>query len=200
MRLPSIVLLASMAATATSAAQAQESNEWIWRAGVHSVQPKSDNGDLVTVDSAVTLTFNATYLFSPSWGIEVLAALPFSHDINLNGGGKVAETKHLPPTVSLQYHFNPNGSFRPYMGAGLNYTLFFSEKTSGVLTGTKLKLDPSFGPAAQVGIDIALNADWAINVDARWMDIDTDAHVNGVDVGTVEIDPYAFGLSIGRRF
>jgi outer membrane protein len=200
MRFPRIVLLASMAAIATPAAQAQESGQWIWRVGVHSVQPKSDNGDLVTVDSAATLTFNATYLFTPNWGIEVLAALPFSHDINLIDGDKVAETKHLPPTVSLQYHFNPNGSVRPYIGAGLNYTLFFSEKTSGALAGAELKLDPSFGPAAQVGIDIAINADWAINVDARWMDIDTDAEVNGVDLGTVAIDPYAFGVSIGRRF
>jgi outer membrane protein len=200
MRSTRIALLASMAAIATPAAQAQDSDQWIWRVGVHTVQPKSDNGDLVTVDSALTLTFNATYLFNPNWGIEVLAALPFSHDINLNGGGKVAETKHLPPTVSLQYHFNPSGSLRPYIGAGLNYTLFFSEKTSGVLAGTELNLGPSFGPAAQLGIDFAINAAWAINVDARWMDIDTDAEVNGVEVGTAEIDPFAFGVSIGRRF
>lgn len=68
------------------------------------------------------MTFNGTYLFAAHWGVELLAALPFEHNINLNGGGAVAETKHLPPTLSLQYHFNPDDSWRPYMGAGLNYT------------------------------------------------------------------------------
>ncbi|MBC7983575.1 MAG: outer membrane beta-barrel protein [Candidatus Obscuribacterales bacterium] len=194
------LLVASIAIVAIPAAQAQESDQWIWRIGVHSVQPKSDNGSLVNVDSAATLTFNGTYMLTSSWGIELLAALPFSHDINLNGGDKVAETKHLPPTLSLQYHFNSGGTVRPYIGAGLNYTLFFSEETSGALAGTELELEPSFGPAAQLGIDIAMGVNWAVNVDMRWMDIDTDANLNGAFVGNVEIDPYAFGVSIGRRF
>lgn len=184
----------------TPAAQAQDAGDWIWRAGVHSVQPKSDNHPIVNVDDATMLTFNATYMLAPNWGVELLAALPFSHDINLNGGGKVAETKHLPPTLSLQYHFNPAGSIRPYVGAGLNYTLFFSEDTTGALAGTDLSLDPSFGLAAQVGVDIAVNDAWFVNLDARWLDIDSDAELNGGDLGTVEIDPYAFGLSVGRRF
>jgi outer membrane protein len=185
---------------ATPAAQAQDAGDWLWRAGVHSVQPKSDNHPVVNVDEGTMLTFTATYLLAPNWGVELLAALPFSHDINLNGGGKVAETKHLPPTLSLQYHFNPAGSIRPYVGAGLNYTVFFSEDTTGALAGTDLSLDPSFGLAAQAGVDIAINSDWFVNIDARWLDIDSDAELNGGDLGTVEIDPYAFGLSVGRRF
>lgn len=65
---------------------------------------------------------------------------------------KAAETEHFPPTVSLQYHFNPNGNLRPYVGAGVNYTLFFSAKTRGALADSKLELDPSFGLAAQAGL------------------------------------------------
>jgi outer membrane protein len=130
----------------------------------------------------------------------VLAALPFEHDINLNGGGKVADTEHLPPTLSLQYHFNPAGAVRPYVGAGVNYTLFFNETTTGALSGAKLELDPSFGPAAQAGLDVSIGSLWFVNIDARWMDIDTDAKLNGADLGTVELDPYAYGISIGRRF
>lgn len=182
------------------AVQAQDAGDWIWRVGVHNVRPKSDNHDLVNVDTGASLTFNATYLFAPHWGVELLAAMPFAHDINLNGSGKVAETKHLPPTLSLQYHFNPNGSWRPYAGAGLNYTLFFNEKTVGALQGSDLELDPSWGLATQVGLDVELGSDWFANVDARWFDIDTDAKLNGARLGSVEIDPYAFGLSIGRRF
>jgi outer membrane protein len=195
------VLFLSLALGSLSAtADAQEADRWIWRAGVHSVQPKSDNHGVVNVDSAAMLTFSGTYLFASNWGVEVLAALPFKHDINLNGGGRVAETKHLPPTVSLQYHFNPTGAVRPYIGAGVNYTLFFDEKTTGALAGSKLKLDPSFGLAAQAGLDVSLGSDWFINVDVRWMDIDTDAKLNGSGLGTVEIDPLVYGLSIGRRF
>ncbi|HEX7115129.1 MAG TPA: OmpW family outer membrane protein [Steroidobacter sp.] len=183
-----------------AAAEAQEADRWIWRAGVHNVQPKSDNHDLVNVDSGAMLTFSGTYLVTPNWGVEVLAALPFSHDIDLNGGGRVAETEHLPPTISLQYHFNPTGAMRPYIGAGLNYTLFFSEETTGALAGSKLELDPSFGLAAQVGLDVLLGSDWFVNVDVRWMDIDTDAKLDGSKLGTVELDPLVYGLSVGRRF
>jgi outer membrane protein len=126
--------------------------------------------------------------------------MPFSHDINLNGSGKVAETKHLPPTLSQQYHFNPNGAWRPYVGAGLNYTVFFRGKTVGALAGSDLELDPSWGLATQFGMDVDLGSDWFVNVDGRWFDIDTDAKLNGARIGTAAIDPYAFGLSIGRRF
>jgi outer membrane protein len=185
---------------AVPAVQAQDAGDWIWRVGVHNVRPKSDNHDVVNVDTGASLTFNGTYIFAPHWGVELLAAMPFSHDINLNGGGKVAETKHLPPTLSLQYHFNPNGTWRPYVGAGLNYTLFFREKTVGALAGNELELDPSWGLATQLGLDVELGSDWFANVDARWFDIDSDAKLNGAKLGTVEIDPYAFGLAIGRRF
>jgi outer membrane protein len=194
-------LLLSLAIGSVSiAAEAQESNHWIWRAGVHSVQPKSDNHAIVNVDGSAMLTFSGTYLFAPNWGVEVLAGLPFKHDINLNAGGKAAETKHLPPTVSLQYHFNPSGAVRPYVGAGLNYTLFFNEKTTGALSGSKLELDPSFGVAAQAGLDVAIGSDWFVNAEVRWIDIDTDAKLNGAGLGTVELDPFVYGLSIGRRF
>jgi len=181
-------------------AQAQDAGDWIWRVGVHNVRPKSDNHDTVNVDTGASLTFNGTYVFAPHWGVELLAAMPFAHDINLNGGGKVAETKHLPPTLSLQYHFNPNGSWRPYAGAGVNYTLFFHEKTVGALSGANLELDPSWGLAAQLGLDVNLGSDWFVNADARWFDIDSDASLNGASLGSVEIDPYAFGISVGRRF
>lgn len=174
--------------------------DWIVRVGAHSVNPKSDNHAVVNVDAAQMLTFNVTYMFNSNWGLEVLAALPFKHDINLNTGGRVAETKHLPPTISMQYHFLPEARFRPYVGVGLNYTNFFEEKTSGALATTTLSLDNSFGVAAQIGADIAINDDWFVNIDARWMDIDTDARLGTASIGSVAIDPLAFGISVGRKF
>jgi outer membrane protein len=197
-RLATATILAAMGLV--QAAVAQDAGEWIIRSGFHSIQPKSRNHALVEVESQIGLTFNATYMFASRCGVELLGALPFSHEITLNGAGVAAETDLLPPTLSVQYHFNPNGRVRPYAGAGLNYTIFSDERTYGALQGAKLELDPSFGPAVQLGIDVDVIPGWFLSVDARWFDIDTDAKLNGADLGTVEIDPYAFGLSIGHRF
>lgn len=175
--------------------------DWLFRAGVHNVEPKSDNHPVVNVDGAASLTVSATYFVSQHWAVEVLGAVPFTHDVNLNANGaKVAEVTHLPPTVTLQYHFAPDAArFRPYVGAGLNYTLFYSEKTQGALAGSKLELDNSFGGAVEAGMDIAINADWAVNLNVRWFDIDTDARLGTTNLGTVNIDPMAYGIMVTRK-
>ena len=198
----SATLLAAVAAATLGAQPAlAERGDIILRGGVAVVAPKSDNSPLVNVDEGYSPSINLTYFLSDNWAIDVLGALPFKHDINLNGGGKVAETKHLPPTIGLQYHFLPKGAvFRPYVGAGVNFTLFFDEETTGALAGSDLSLDNSFGVAAQIGADFAINDKWAINVDVRWADIDTDASLDGAALGTVEIDPFVFGLSVAYKF
>jgi outer membrane protein len=111
-------VIAAVALSLAAVAAPTQAADWLLRVGAHNVNPKSDNHAVVNVDDGTMLTFNLTYLFTENWGLEVLAALPFSHDINLNAGGRVAETKHLPPTVSVQYHFLPNAKFRPYIGVG----------------------------------------------------------------------------------
>jgi len=181
-------------------ALAADAGDWTVRAGPYLVAPKSDNSDIVSVDDGVSLGFTVSYQFTDRWAFEVLAAAPFSHDINLVGGGKVAEIKHLPPTFSLQYHWSNETAFSPYVGFGLNYTTFFDESTEGALAGSDLSLDDSFGYAAQLGANVELNERWAINVDLRWITIDTDATLDGVDVGDVEVDPFVGGISLGYRF
>ena len=120
--------------------------------------------------------------------------------VGLLGLGTVGSTKQLPPTVSLQYHFNSRGKVSPFLGAGVNYTAFFSEDTRGALAGAKLKLDDSWGLAAHAGIDFALNERSAIRVDARWIDIDTDVTLDGAGVGTVAIDPIVYGAAYVMKF
>jgi outer membrane protein len=196
----SAAIMAALGLALAGAAQSAEPSDWILRFGAHRVEPKSDNHGTVNVDGAQMLTFNLTRMVNDHWGVELLAALPFKHDINLNGGGKVADVKHLPPTLSVQYHFAPEAKIRPYAGVGLNATLFFSEHTTGALAGADLKLGTSFGPAAQVGLDFDITDKWFLNGDVRWMDIDTKAKLDGVSLGTVAIDPLAFGISVGRKF
>ena len=151
-------------------AHADESDHWVVKVGVHNVDPKSDNGSLgngalkTDVGSNVRPTITAEYLFDANWGIEALAALPFEHDVKLNGV-QSATTKHLPPTVSVQYHFDSTGSISPFVGVGLNYTGFFSEHTTGPLTGTKLSLSNTWGQRCMVASISALMIAGCL----RWM-------------------------------
>ncbi len=200
-RLAAAALATCCAATAlTTPPAAADAGDWLVRGGFHAVDPKSDNGDVVEVDSATMFTFDVTYLLTDHWGIELLAAAPFEHDINLVDGPTVASVKHLPPTLSVVYRFLPGGRVHPYVGAGLNWTLFFDETTTGPLDGADLSLDDSFGAAAVIGVDIDLGEHWFLNADLRYLDIDTDAELNGADLETVEIDPLAWGLNLGYRF
>lgn len=176
-----------------------EQSQWLVRAGAHNILPQSDNGDVVEVDNDTMVTFNVTYFATENWAVELLAALPFKHDIELIGGGKVADTKHLPPTLSVQYHFLPDRSIRPYVGAGVNYTIFFEEGTTGPLAGSRLSLDNSVGLALQMGVDFDINDRWFTNLDVRYIDIDTKAKLNGSSIGTVDIDPWLVGLNLGVR-
>lgn len=192
--------LALIAVFAAPAAQGQESPGWILRVGAHPVQPKPRNHDQLQVGDGTAITFAATFMLDRHWGIEALAALPVEHDIALKGSGTVARVRQLPPTLSLQYHFmDSNALIRGYLGAGVNRTSFFDERTSGALQGSELQFEDSWGPALQAGLDFDLGRRWFINLDARWFDIDTDARLNGASLGTLEIDPYAVGLTIGRR-
>ena len=196
-----IVLLA-----AAPGAFAQSQGDWTVGLGVHNVDPKSDNGHLaggtlpVEVGSNTRPTVTFEYFVRDNLGIEVLASWPFAHDIDISGLGNVGSTKHLPPTMSLQYHFNGHGKVRPFVGAGLNYTTFFSEDASGALAGSDLELDDSWGLAAHVGIDFKVSDRSAIRVDARWMDIDTDVKLDGANLGTVNIDPLVYGAAWVLKF
>lgn len=192
-------LIILSAATATNA-MAVEKGDWIVRAGWTSVSPKSDNSDIVSVNEAASLGVNLSYFFTDNLSVEVLAAYPFEHDIRLVDGPVVASTEHLPPTVSVQYHFLPNNAFKPYVGAGINYTAFFSTKTTGPLENSRLSLDNSWGLAGEVGVDIMLGDNWLLNLSARYIDIETKAKLDGAPLDTVQIDPYVYTFSAGYRF
>lgn len=194
-------LAAAVVLGASPVAFAHEAGDFLFRLGGSQVDPKSNNGDVVDVDSDSSITLTLTYMLTENWAIDVLGAWPFEHDIELKGTGtKVGETTHLPPTVSLQYYFLPGADFRPYVGLGLNYTFFWDEKAVGPLAGSDLSLDSSFGIAGQVGIDWMLGEKWFLNLDARYIDIETDAFLDGGFLEKVEIDPMVYGAHVGFRF
>jgi outer membrane protein len=196
---------------------AYEQGEWVVRVGMTTVAPDDSSNNVnvggadlgvgVNVDSNTQLGLNFVYFYSPQLAIEVLAATPFSHDIGLDTLGSLGNTKHLPPTVSANYYFSePSAKFQPYVGAGINYTIFFDEKFTSANTDagfSNLDLDSSFGLAAQVGFDYMLDDKWLINGSVRWMDINTEASfdLNGA-AGSVDvsIDPLVYSITAGYRF
>ncbi|QOR39504.1 outer membrane beta-barrel protein [Billgrantia diversa] len=201
--------LAATALLASSQALAYNQGDFITRVGVAHVDPKSDNGSIdalgltgleVKVDSDTNLGFTLAYLFHDKLGVELLAALPFKHDISIADGAVTGSTKHLPPTLSLQYYplGGSGAQVQPYAGVGLNYTHFFSEEVN--VPGAELDLDSSWGLAGQLGVDVRMNDNWGINAAAWYVDIDTDASLNGEEIGTVNVDPWVFMAGISYRF
>lgn len=201
-----LLALAVAGVLAAPAALAQSAGDWTVAVGAHQVNPDSDNGKLaggtlpLDIGSSTRPTIAVEYFLRDNLGLEVLAALPFQHDINIDGVGRVGSTKHLPPTISLQYHFNSEGKVSPLLGVGLNYTTFFSEDTRGALEGTRLELDDSFGLAAHAGVDFKVGEKGSIRVDVRWIDIDSDVKVDGAKLGTAKIDPLVYGAAYVMRF
>ena len=208
MKLQSLVLAAATALTMTTAF-AVPAGTWTIGAGAHMVDPKSDNGTLnnglsVDVDDDIRATVTGEYFIANNVGVELLAAIPFHHDFTLtdaNGEERKGKTQHLPPTLSLQYHFdgyNMPMNVKPFVGVGVNYTTFFKEKAN--VAGTELKLDDSVGVAGHIGLDIPFAPTESFRIDARYMDIKTDATLNGTDIGEIDISPWVYGVAFVKQF
>jgi outer membrane protein len=202
-------------------AMAYEAGDWLVRGRIINVNPNDDSGNLyiggastgsegVEVDSDTVPELDITYMLTRNWGLELILGYS-EHTVKAHKTwsalGDVIDTKVLPPTLTLQYHFLPDSTVRPYVGVGVNYTYFFDEEVSGSvldIPGADVKLDSSWGLAAQAGVDVALNQDWFVNFDVKYIDIDTEAHFSGTPVGrakiTADIDPFVWGIGIGRRF
>ncbi|EMH2941771.1 outer membrane protein OmpW [Vibrio parahaemolyticus] len=210
-----ICSLAVVAALVSPSVFAHKQGDFVLRVGAASVVP-NDSSDKILgsqeelkVDSNTQLGLTFGYMFTDNTSLELLAATPFSHDIStdLLGLGDIADTKHLPPTLMVQYYFGePQSKFRPYVGAGLNYTIFFDEgfnnkaKNVGL---TDLKLDDSFGLAANVGVDYMINDQWFLNASAWYANIETEAtyKFGGAKQKTdVKINPWVFMISGGYKF
>lgn len=208
MKLQSLVLATATALTMTSAF-AVPAGTWTVAAGAHYVDPKSDNGTLnnglsVDVDGDVRPTISGEYFIADNVGVELLAAIPFHHDITLKAGDTTidAKTQHLPPTLSVQYHFddyNMPMNLKPFVGVGVNYTTFFKERVY-LGNGNDLELDDSVGVAGHIGLDIPYAPTESFRIDARYMDIKTDASLNGSDLGEVDISPWVYGVAFVKQF
>lgn len=203
-----LLIAATLIATGLGAAApalAQSQGDWTIGVGIANVNPKSDNGDLADgavptdIGDSTRPSITVEYFIRDNLGIEVLGALPFSHEIESNGT-LIGKVKQLPPVVSLQYHFDATPQFKPFVGLGVNFTGFYDADARGPLAGSDLKVKNSWGLAAHVGGDYWISEKAAIRADLRWIDIDADVELNGENIGEVEIDPVVVGVSYVMKF
>ena len=159
------------------------------------------------IDSNTQLGITVGYMLTDNISVELLAATPFRHSVSLNGVGKIAEVEHLPPTLMLQYYFMDSSSkFRPYVGAGLNYTTFFNEdfnSTGESAELSDLKLEDSWGLAANVGIDYQVKDNWFFGASVWYADISTDVKFKYQGENqkiSTDIDPWVFMVTGGYSF
>lgn len=155
------------------------------------------NGDSVSVDNSVVPELDFTYFFTPNISAELIAAVT-PHDVKTSSGIDAGSSWLLPPTLTLQYHFTQAESFKPYVGAGVNYTHFFNED-AGALNA--VKYDDSFGGALQAGVDIPIQNNWYANIDVKKVFISTTAKFSPSGVrADVDIDPWLIGVGVGYKF
>ncbi|NAW69125.1 outer membrane protein OmpW [Vibrio sp. V27_P1S3P104] len=207
--------LAVLAALVSTHVLAHQQGDILVRAGLAAVVPNDSSdkilgsSDELKVNTNTQLGLTLGYMLTDNFSVELLAATPFSHDIStdLLGLGDIGKTKHLPPTVMVQYYFGEaNSAFRPYVGAGINYTTFFDEKfnNTGKTAGlSDLKLDDSWGLAANIGIDYMLDDNWFFNASAWYANIETTAKYKfgGAAQSTdVKINPWVLMIAGGYKF
>lgn len=217
---------AAVLASVSLPAMSYEQGDIIVRAGATNVSPNDSSSHIsvedlggrvpgtgVGVGTDTQLGLTVSYMLSDKWGIELLAATPFEHDLKAEGLGDfgisdVGTVEHLPPTISLQYYLmNSSSVFQPYIGLGVNYTLILDEELSSEmkdnLGARDMDIDNSLGLSVQLGFDYALNDKWLVNAAVWRVDIDTTADMDS-DVGKisvdVDIDPWVYMLSVGYKF
>jgi len=223
---------ASVLAVALAApfAQAHQAGDIIVRAGAITVDPHestssvkvdrgipggADLGGKASLDSDTQLGLNFAYMLTDKIGVELLAATPFQHNVSISGtaggiaDGKLGDLKHLPPTLSVVYYpLNSKSAFKPYVGAGINYTWFFDESVGSAASAggfDNFRVKNSWGWAAQIGMDYMLTESVMLNAQVRYIDIDTEAYVDNTILGVrakvdVDVDPFVYMVGLGYKF
>ena len=200
-----LLAVAVLCALTSGAAFAQQAEgPWLVRARAVNLDSanKDSTGLGLSVNDKVIPEVDVSYFFTPNIAAELVLTVPQKHDLSSSVlGGKIGTLKHLPPSLLVQYHFNAAG-FKPYVGAGINYTRFSSVKFDPAVDAA---LSPSvkknsFGPALQIGFDYALDKNWSINFDVKKVYIKTDVRSFGTKVGTFKVNPLLVGVGLGYRF
>jgi outer membrane protein len=195
-----ITAVALAAASLVSTTAFAQSKEGPWMVRVRAVNLQSANTDStglgLSVNDKLIPEVDVSYFFSKNLAAELILTVPQQHDLSSKAlAGKIGTVTHLPPTLLVQYHFDAGG-FKPYVGAGVNYTRFTSVDLPA---GVDIKRD-SFGGALQFGVDIPLSGNYYLNFDVKKVYLGTDVSVGGANQGGFKVDPLLVALGVGWRF
>ena len=194
------ILIAAAVGMLVAGSVAAQESPWLVRA--RAVNLNMANKDAVA-GGALNLSVNdktigevdVSYFFNKNVAAELILTLPQSQGV-YSSGTSIGNFKHLPPTLTLQYHFTDFNGFKPYVGAGVNYT-----KITGDKLDAPYSLDSkSYGAAFQAGVDVPLTKQVSLNFDIKKVYIQTDVYANGVNKGTLKLDPVLVGVGVGYRF
>ena len=229
-----LVLAVAAAVFAPTLAQA-EAGDWVVRLRAVNVAPNEDSrlgktvnnllgapvmssGAELAVSDKVIPELDISYYFTKNIAAELILAVGTRHNVSIKGDSAgvignqgLGSVNLLPPTLTAQWHFNPDQTFDPYVGAGINYTIMLDKNlkgSSGAIAGNKIKIESdSWGPALQAGFDINLKDGWLINADVKYVWLDTDVELKGAATGnawrkidSLDINPWVVGIGIGKKF
>ena len=179
------------------------------------VAPVMSPGAELAVDNNIIPELDISYYFTKNIAAELILALGTRHNVSVKGDAlptvgnqDLGSVNALPPTLTAQWHFNPDQTFDPYVGAGINYTNMLDRNlkfSSGALSGTKIKVDSdSWGYALQAGLDVNLKDGWLINADIKYLNITTDVRAkiagNWTKIDSLDINPWVIGFGVGKKF
>lgn len=227
-----IVLAALVAAAFAPSFAMAEAGDFVVRVRAVNINPDEDSklgatvntnvgagtmsqGAELAVDSNTIPEIDFSYYITKNIAAELILATGTRHDVKVKGDAAgnilnqgLGSVNLLPPTLTIQWHFNPDQMIDPYVGAGVNYTRFMDKSltfSQGVAAGAPIRVDTnSFGMALQAGVDINLKDGWLINADVKKVWIDTDVKTNlgagWVKIDSLDIDPWVFGIGVGKKF
>jgi len=223
----SLVVLALAAAFAPALAQA-EAGDWVVRVRAADVAPNESSklgavsgaaglvanisaGSALTVDNNVIPELDISYYFTKNIAVELILALGTRHDVNIVGNTgalgnqNLGSVNLLPPTLTAQWHFNPDQTIDPYIGAGVNYTRSMDNGlATTAVAALPIRIERNmFGLVGQAGVDVNLKDGWLINADVKYVTMKTDVEVlagTWTKIDDLKINPWVFGIGIGKKF
>lgn len=197
------ILVAALIAAGVLSSSVAQAQDGSFMVRVRAVDVQFENGQKdglpgpIEAESRWIPEIDLSYFFTKNIAAELVLTYPQTVDITM-AGANIGKIKALPPSLLVQYHFTDLGAFKPYVGLGVNYTLFFSR--DNILNGAASVDRSSVGLAGQVGFDYMFNKNWGLNVDVKYIQMETDVTLSGAKIGTLDLSPITAGVGVSYRF
>lgn len=197
------ILVAALIAAGVLSSSVAEAQDGSFMVRVRAVDVQFENGQKdglpgpIEAESRWIPEIDLSYFITKNIAAELVLTYPQTVDITM-AGANIGKIKALPPSLLVQYHFTDLGALKPYVGLGVNYTLFFSR--DNILNGAAAVDRSSVGLAAQVGFDYMFNKNWGLNLDVKYIQMETDVSLSGSKIGTLNLSPITAGVGVSYRF